>query len=377
MKDQAKLILERILVRKAFAWSSDVHCDIVSSALDLMEKEKKLRPLAFYKEHRDKLLEGCTAPDKEGDMDKGPGYHYYSCVNPKGKELSLYKGWYRNRLGDLTPSLRTLYRANYTAALSYYKSGKIDKAMYFLGRAIHFVSDLGCTPHVANVKYGDKADNLHYAFEKHINTTYSKHRASTFDKRLLKYYEKADPEEAFNKLSEYAAKFLDTIGHLDPRAFDLTADSTLPAVQQHTMAVLLRFFDDCQTDRGNFVTDGKLYTFRNEATGLVLTMGEKAPSLEKPDKDKEQKIKLSLSDNGTFGLINAKGEGVSGTFKSYDLIKMDGQPSQLRLEALGNRRFIIRTESSGYIKVLVNSKGGKLGAADFDPGDPLQVWIIN
>lgn len=41
--------------------------------------------------------------------------------------------------------------------------------MRVLGRAAHFISDMGCTVHVANMKYQDKANNVHYAFEKHVS----------------------------------------------------------------------------------------------------------------------------------------------------------------------------------------------------------------
>ena len=369
--------LEGVFVKKAYAWSGDVHKDIIVTALELMESEKKARPAAFYKNYRDQLLEGCVAPDREGDIDKGPGLHYYSCLNPKGKELSDYKGYYRNRLGDISPSLRTLCRANYTAAVSLYKSGRQAQAMVCLGRAIHFLSDMGCNPHVCNIKLQDKAENLHYAFERHINTTYTRHRAKSFDKRLPKYYEKADPGEAFNKLTQYAAKFLDTISHLDPRAFDDAAGNTLPMTQQNVMALLLRFYDDCQGDKGNFVIDSRLYTFKNEATGLIITIGEKAPTLEKPDKEKEQKLKVTLTDQGTFGIRAADSSCVNSTFKGYDYLKMDGKPAQFRLEALGNKRFIIRTEESGYVKVICNSKGGKIGTAEYEPEDSLQIWVLN
>ena len=78
------------------------------------------------------------------------------------------------------------------------------------------------------MKYQDKANNVHYAFEKHVSTTCTRHTADSFDKRLLKYYGKDNFGEASNKLVKYAGKFVDTISHLDPRAFDDVAKNTLP-----------------------------------------------------------------------------------------------------------------------------------------------------
>ncbi|WP_295208829.1 zinc dependent phospholipase C family protein [Ruminococcus sp.] len=362
---------------KAYAWSGTTHEDITKKALALLEKEKKLKQATFYKDYHSQLLKGCTEPDGEKDMDKGPGKHYYACVNPKGKELPDTKGYYRNRLGNLNESARTMLEENYTAAVSLYKSGDIDNAMRVLGRAIHFVSDMGCTVHVANMKYQDKANNVHFAFERHVTTTCTSHTANSFDKRLLKYYDKDGFGEASNKLVKYAAKFVDTISHLDPRAFDDVAKNTLPVTQQNVMALLLKFYDDCTADNGNYIVNGKAYTFKNEVSGLILTVTPKGLQLEKADKELEQKLTVCLTEDGTFGLKIGDGGYVNASCKGYDYIKLDGQPVQFRVAALGKRRFRISTESTDYIKMLANSKGGKLSFADFDPENPAQIWIMN
>ena len=229
----ALAVCYRLRPIKAYAWSGTTHEDIVKKSLALLEKEKKQKQVTFYKDYHSEILKGCTQPDEENDMDKGHGKHYYSCVNPKGKELPETNGYYRNRFGDLAVSARTCLEENYTAAVSLYKSGDIKNAMRVLGRAAHFISDMGCTVHVANMKYQDKANNVHYAFEKHVSTTCTRHIADSFDKRLLKYYGKDNFGEASNKLVKYAGKFVDTISHLDPRAFDDVAKNTLPVTQQN------------------------------------------------------------------------------------------------------------------------------------------------
>ncbi|MBQ1433384.1 MAG: zinc dependent phospholipase C family protein [Ruminococcus sp.] len=367
--------LGRALIRPAHAWSSDVHRHIVSCALELLDKEKKVRTAAFYKGWHDAIIEGTIQPDKVGDIDKGSGRHYYSCMNAKGKALDETKGFYRNRMGEFAPSARTLYRANYTAAVSLYKSGKTAEAMNCLGRALHFVADMGCTPHVANMAVGDKANNVHNAFEKHVNNTYGNYKAESFDKRLVKYYEKNDPGEAFNKLVKYASSFVGAILHLDPRAFGDTATKTIPVTEQHIMAVLLKFHADCSSDKGNFLTDGKQYTFKNLATGLYLTVTPKGLVLDEQNKDKEQKIQVKLSELGTFGLKVADGGYVNKSCKGYDYLKIDGKSAQFRAEALGNRYFVISTEDSDYEKFL-SAKGGKLASLAYEPENAAQIWVM-
>ena len=371
----ANYICTNAQVGSVYAWSSDVHRHIAVKALELLEKEKKLRPAAFYKNWHEEIKLGAVQPDKEGDMDKGSGMHYYSCMNAKGKDLDETRGFYRNRLGDFSPSARTLFRANYTSAVSLYKSGMIKESMVYLGRAIHFVSDMGCTPHVANMTSGIKASNVHNAFEKQINNSYSGFEADNFDKRLTKYYEKADPGDAFNKLIKYAGKFVDTILHLDPRAFDDTAKNTIPVTEQHVMAVLLKFYNDCTSDNGNFLSSDKMYSFKNEATGLMMTVTSKGLAVDEADKEKEQKILIKLSDMGTFGLKASHGGYINKKCSGFDYLKIDGKAAQFRAEALGNRRFVISTEDSDYKKYLT-AKGGKLTSSAYEPENPTMIWVL-
>ncbi|MBR1739019.1 MAG: phospholipase [Ruminococcus sp.] len=362
---------------KAHAWGGDVHRGLTRSALELLEKEKKLRPAAFYKDWHEQIIKGCTQPDGKGDMDKGPGKHYYSAFDPKGRELPEKNGYYRNRLKKLIPSARTLYCANYTSALSLYKSGNTEEAMRFLGRAVHFVEDMGCTPHVANLKMQEGQKNPHYAFEKRINSTHEKFTAETFDKRLVKAYEKDDPGEAFNKLVHFSGKFVKTILHLDPRAFDDTAAETLPYTAQNVMAVLLKFYEDCNSDKGNFVADGRVCQIRNEASGRVLTLTKRGLTMADPDSALAQRFTLCLDpESGCFGFMTGDGGFISSSLKGAEHPSKESKPPHFRLHALGGRRFYITTEGSDFTKVMAIKRNGKLTAAKFVPGSPLQTWII-
>lgn len=88
----ALAVCYRLRPIKAYAWSGTTHEDIVKKSLALLEKEKKQKQVTFYKDYHSEILKGCTQPDDENDMDKGHGKHYYSCVNPKGKELPETNG---------------------------------------------------------------------------------------------------------------------------------------------------------------------------------------------------------------------------------------------------------------------------------------------
>ena len=363
--------------KKAEAWFSDTHSDITEKAVALLEKEGKIKPYNFYKNYLPQLVSGSVAPDGENDCDKALGAHYYSCSNGKGKDLSETNGYYKNRLGKFSKSARTMLEENYTSALCLYKSGETEKAMTVLGRAIHFVCDMSCTVHTANMKYVEKSTNAHYAFEKHVNTVCRQYSAEKLDKRLSKSYDGDSFGAGLNKLVKSVSRFAESVARLDPKAFDEAAKSSLPAAQQNTAALLLKFFDDCSSDKGNFICGGRKYTFKNEATGQLLTFTNKGLSAEAPDKELEQKLELHISDMGTFGFKVSEGGFVSENCKSFDYPKIGTLPAQFRFAALGKRRFRITTGGTNFEKVIACTKSGNLTITEFEPGDPTQVWIIN
>lgn len=363
--------------KKAEAWFSETHSDITEKAVALLEKDNKIKPYNFYKNYIEELTAGSVEPDNDGDIDKGLGTHYYSCSNSKGKELSEVKGYYKNRLGRFSKSARTMLEENYTSALSLYKSGKTAEAMHTLGRALHFIEDMGCTVHTANMKYLDKPANAHYAYEKHINTLCKQYSADKCDKRLQKSYGSDGFTQGLNKLVKLSSRFAQSISKLDPKAFDDAAKSTIPVVQQNASALLLKFYDDCCTDNGNFLCDGKLYTLKNEASGLVITVTPKGLSLAAPDKELEQKLQLCIYDKGAFGLKISDGGFVSENCKGYDYLKLGAVPALFRLGGYGKKRFRISAGGTGFEKVLTCTKSGGLSVSEFEPENSAQIWIIN
>ncbi len=362
--------------KKAEAWFSETHSDITEKAVALLERDNKLKQHGFYKGYINELISGSKEPDNDGDIDKGLGTHYYSCSNSKGRELSDTNGYYKNRLGKFSKSARTMLEENYTCALSLYKSGKTAEAMHTLGRALHFMEDMGCTVHTANMKYQDKPANAHYAYEKHINTLCKQYGADKCDKRLQKAYS-GSFTQGLNKLVKLSSRFCEPISHLDPKAFDDAAKATIPVVQQNAAALLLKFYDDCIGDNGNFLCDQKSYTLRNEASGLVITVSPKGLTLEDPNKELEQKLQFCIYENGTFGLKIGDGGVVSGNCRSYDYLKLGSVPALFRFAGYGKKRFRITAGGTGFEKVLSCTKSGGLAVSEFEPENPAQIWIIN
>ncbi|MCD8095860.1 MAG: zinc dependent phospholipase C family protein [Ruminococcus sp.] len=364
----------RLKPQRAYAWFSPTHKDITKRAIEMFESENKPRLAAFYKEYEDELLRGCVAPDNDGDYDKASGAHYYACANIKGKAVSGKGGYYPNRLGEYSKSARTMLEENYTCALSLYKNNRIDEAMYALGRAIHFVEDMSCPPHTSNIKYHDKPNNAHHAFENHAKTISGKFSPKRFDKRIQKLYSTDSFEEASQKLSSTSNKYASNISNLDPKAFNEAVENLVPFAAQHVFALMIKFYNDCKADNGNYLIDGKAYTIKNEATGEVMTVKEKEISLSKTDSKKEQKLTLELANDGTFSIKTKSGKVLSSKLKGFD---SGDDVSTFRFASLGKNRYRITTDYTSFAKTMACGKGGSLVTADFTPDDKKQVWILN
>ena len=113
--------------KTAHGWFGATHEDFTNKALELIEKDGKIKQFGFFKKYQEIIISGSTEPDKENDVDSGTGLHYYVLGNPKGKDLKDTNTYYNNSLGKFSKSARTYLEENYTCSLLLYKSGKLDE----------------------------------------------------------------------------------------------------------------------------------------------------------------------------------------------------------------------------------------------------------
>jgi len=361
--------------QKAEAWFSKTHEDITTKALALLEKDGRVKEAEFYKPYKEQILAGCTRPDRKGDPDKGGGMHYYSVCNRKGTPLPATAGYYRNRRGKISKSARTMLEENYTSALSLYKSGKTEQAMFVLARAAHFIEDMSCTVHVSNIMFFNSKRNIHNAFEKNVNNICYKYTADRFDRRIQKGYEQDSFAEAALRLIKGSARYVESISTLDPKAFESAAESMLPIAQQNVMALLLKFYKDCNSEKGNYIAEKRSYMIKNEGSGLILTLDGKSLVLDKSDKDKKQSFSFKLNEIGAVSVVAENGLTANKRLSSTE-DKDEGKAALFRLASLGNRRYRIMAGSSSFAKAVGCNLANKIGISEFDPTDAGQVWII-
>lgn len=361
--------------KKAYAWYGSTHADITKKALVLLEKENMSKAVDFYSRWHEQIILGSKQPDFKGDCDNGSGTHYYSCVNRRGKSLASYNGYYLNRLGKAMRSARTLFEENYTCAVSLYKSGDTKNAMLYLGRAIHFVEDMGCTVHTANMICIPHKKNVHSNFERYASDICGDITAERFDKRFSKLYQKDNMGEALNSLIHYASKFSQSIRSLDKKDFANAAGHVLPYTQENVMALLLRFYRDCLNDNGNYLKNGEEYKFINLATKEAVTASDKGFIMKKCVDDRMQRFRIEISNNGSFGIKCFGKEYADKKCRGHERLDDGVTPAQFRAAAVGDRIFRISAESGGYKKVLTVKRGG-LCFDKFRPDNAANYWII-
>lgn len=102
-----------------------------------------------------------------------------------------------------------------------------------------------------------------------------------------------------------------------------------------------------------------MYTFKNEASGELLTVTAKGIALEKADKDKEQKLNLIMSDNGTFALKAADGGYVSAKLKGFDYPKGRHRGSAVQSRGAGQEQIPHHYRSEQLCKKFSPAENGR------------------
>lgn len=126
-----------------------IHKEINKQALVILKNDKHTEQYILFSNYLAELNMGVVWADQDF---KSSG-HFYSPIRDRG----LYGN---------TNAL-TLAKNYYTFALSYWNSGEVMRAMFFLGAAAHLIQDMTVPQH-ANIKLLKE----HHKFEKFIRDTY-------------------------------------------------------------------------------------------------------------------------------------------------------------------------------------------------------------
>lgn len=199
-----------------------VHKVINIQALEILHNDKYEEQYNLFNQFLRELNLGVVWADQDF---KSSG-HFYNPI----KERGLYGN---------TNAL-TLADNYYTFALSYWNSGDIKRAMFFLGAAAHLVQDMTVPQH-ANIQLLQE----HHKFEKFVRDTFYDNPDYTASSKGC-YLESVEEFIRHNAhCSIKANRRLSSISQDEERYYTL-AQYTLPLAQRSTAGLFSMFYKDAQ-----------------------------------------------------------------------------------------------------------------------------------
>lgn len=167
------------------------HPFISAYAMDLLAEANKTDVLNFYNAgvsyngqstNYYSILElGTVLPDSDENADYNKG-HFYSYEYDVSDFASYYKSArveFTAEIGDYSPSARTRFEQHYYNALYSWRAENKTGAMDELGRAIHYISDLGTPTHA--VIWGRTHWNKHAQYEAWVDKVQSQKYDSSYN----------------------------------------------------------------------------------------------------------------------------------------------------------------------------------------------------
>lgn len=247
---------------RAYAWFSPTHTLIFDAAFELLKKRRPeihraLRPYYEY------IAQGVVVPDFKGDINKGSGSHYYSAVLKDGSQAEQIEGYYKNRLGRFSKSARTMCEENITIA-ALYKSFK-NRKMYgeSLGRALHFIMDVCCTVHAANLISLPIKGNPHHTYETYALNNMKKFISSdipNIDELEAKYLPMS-VGEIFNFASKLSATFYGDVCQKEEGGFNKALSQMLPTAVALSCILMIKAYESVESYKG--IKEGDVFFLKS------------------------------------------------------------------------------------------------------------------
>ena len=370
------LIAANCLSLNAFAWGTTTHRDIVTNAFDLLKEDHKYDVYNFYKHNYQSyinLVKGSQSPDWEESI---PGTHYYVC---NGK-ASNYGKYYKNANGNYSRSARTRFEEHYSTAINQYKNGNVSGSFESLGKAIHYLCDIGCPPHSAGIRYTLVGENKHAEFETFGDRNCKKYMTSSASK-LYKHVLSADFGTILNELGEQTIIYAPAIKEASYFSFDLALKKSIPLSQQYTAAILNRFFVEANNPSTRYAKNNGVYYINITNTDMYLDSYYDTLKVYKKMKNDYQKFILKLNSDGSYRISPIYDKSKALTVNATDTIVMknyspsdESQKFKIIYCPDGTTRIV--SAKSKYDYILGKSLTKTVTAQDFNPGCKTQSLTL-
>lgn len=369
----------------AHAWKSAVHADIIEKGIEILKKDGFDDAYAFYAPSLDIMTKAVQQPDRQGDTDKGRGYHYYNAKDVNGNKLALSSsGYYRSgknllSVPSYTRSARSIFEDNYQLALSFYAMGgtvNLWNSLEYAARCVHMISDLCCTPHTTDLTLTSKYSGRHKQFEFRANDIFSMFTADHGDSEIYEEYGRCETAgENFNLIAEISASFYDTVVHAE---LDIELDSVIEQMlllaQKHTAAFLLKFYNDINSANDAIVPSGSYRLINVKHSAALFYWGLYSGFATSPHGIERDifLVRFSLSRSGYYEIYFAE-SGERVTLAKNKSARERSYGFKIAKTPLGYR---LLSSLSGYTKALAANAIGDVGMAVYDPDNKAHHWII-
>ena len=370
------LIAANCLSLNAFAWGTTTHRDIVTSAFDLLKEDHKYDVYNFYKHNHQNyinLVKGSQSPDWEESI---PGTHYYVC---NGK-ASNYGKYYKNANGNYSRSARTRFEEHYSTAINQYKNGNVSGSFESLGKAIHYLCDIGCPPHSAGIRYPLIGENKHAEFETFGDRNCKKYMVSSASK-LYDHVLYSNFETILNELGKKACIYAPAIKEASYFSFNLALEKNIPLSQQYTAAILNKFFIEANNSLTRYAKNNGVYYINIANTDMYLDSYYDTLKVCKKSKNNCQKFILRLNSDGSYHISPIYNKSIALTVDSTDTIVMknysaydESQKFKIIYCSDGTARIV--SAKSKYDYILGKSLTKTVTAQDFNPGCKTQSLTL-
>lgn len=369
----------------AHAWKSATHADIMEKGIEVLKNDGFADAYDFYYRYLAVMIASAQKPDRQGDIDKGRGFHYYNAKDVGGrKQKQSSAGYYRSGKNVFSSpafsrSARTIFEDDYQLALSFFAMGgeqNTEKAMEYTARCVHMISDLCCTPHTTDLTLTSRYSSRHKRFEFRANDIFSMFTAAHGDKEIYEEYQRCETAgENFNLIAEISASFYDTVVHAEQgSALDSVIEQMLLLAHKHTAAFLLKLYNDIHTENDALVPS-ETYRLINAKHSAAFIAGSFCSGYAASPYMLDQVsslVRFSVNTSGYYEICFAEsGERVtlakskSTREKPYGF-KIAKTPNGYRL----------LSSLSGFTKALAANIIGDVGMAVYDPDNKAHHWHI-
>lgn len=286
-----------------------------------------------------------------------PGTHRYICEG----EPSTIGQYYKNKNEQYSISARTRFEEHYSAAINLYKNGNKSASFDSLGKAIHYLCDIGCPTHTCQVKQNIVNDFDKFSVKEYKYLVYPIKSASELYEHVLH----SDIGTILNELGKATCKYKP---YLEKGDFKYALEETIPITQQYVSAILNKFYVESQDPSTNYIKEDEKYFINMVDSDMCLETTNDFLQISKKSDNNDQKFLIdSLNDDGEFYIYpsTTSSERNSGKFK-------------LISNSDGTVRIVSTKQSSNYDYVLGVSKTDNktIELQEFSPEDKTQKFTF-